>query len=54
MTKPQVYEYEYKKTETGGFGIDYVRADSVEDAQRQLAEVSKGGDVEVIKPKRVR
>jgi hypothetical protein len=50
----QVYEYEYQRTEDGGFGTGYVETDSVAEAQKKLLEVSKGGDVEVTKVKRVK
>lgn len=50
----QVYEYEYLRTEGGGFGTGYVETDSVAEAKKKLLEVSKGGDVEVTKVKRVK
>lgn len=47
-------EYEYKDHNTGAFGVDYAAGESLAEVQSELLRVSRGGDVEVIKPKRVK
>lgn len=56
MTKHErvTVEYEYKDHDTGAFGVEYAAGETLSEVQAELLRVSRGGDVEVIKPKRVR
>jgi hypothetical protein len=45
--RPVTVEYQYRDSRDGSFGQEYLEASSIQDAQRRLLELSRGGDVEV-------